>query len=167
MCLGKYFTGYCCWFMRDLGQHTLLAIVVGLWRTSDKTLYWVLLWVMRGFGQHTLLGIIRSDVGHLHQWVQNNPFFILVLVEKSKCRFPYILRNGWSEYPLTNKITWHCFPVSQPLQTWQTCHNPTNLISYSQTCTFPPSRPEDGYMLVILNSSKVHPTHTAEIENVL
>jgi hypothetical protein len=49
-------TGYCCWFMMGL----------------DNTLYLVLLWVMRGFGQHTLLGIIRSDVGHLHQWVKNN-----------------------------------------------------------------------------------------------
>jgi hypothetical protein len=28
---------------------------------------------MRGFRQHTLLGIIiRSDVGRIHQWVQNN-----------------------------------------------------------------------------------------------
>jgi hypothetical protein len=53
-----HFTGYCCWFMT----------------ASDNTLYWVLLWDMRGFGRHTLLGIIRSDVGCLHQWVQNNIF---------------------------------------------------------------------------------------------
>jgi hypothetical protein len=60
--------------MLRLGQHTLLAIVVGLWGASDNTLYWVLLWVMRGFGHHTVVGIIRSDVGRLHQWVQNNSF---------------------------------------------------------------------------------------------
>jgi hypothetical protein len=69
------------------------------------------LWVMRGFGQHTLLGIIRSDVGCLHQWVQNNVLKKIIVV-KSMCRFPYLLRNCWSEYPLTNKITLHCFPVS-------------------------------------------------------
>jgi hypothetical protein len=53
---------------------TLLAIVVGLCGASDNTLYWVLLWLMQGFGQHTLLGITKSDVGRLHQWVQNNIF---------------------------------------------------------------------------------------------
>jgi hypothetical protein len=31
---------------------------------------------MQGFGQHTLLGINKSDVGRLHQWDQNNPFFL-------------------------------------------------------------------------------------------
>jgi hypothetical protein len=85
----RHFIGCCCWFMWGLGQHTLLGIVVGyvaplathvtgycfgVRGASDNTLYWVLLWVMRGFGQHTLLVIIRSDVGRLHQWVQNNPF---------------------------------------------------------------------------------------------
>jgi hypothetical protein len=56
-----HFTGYCCWFMRGLGQHTLLGIVVGY---------------MWSFGYHTLLGIIRSDMGRLHQWVQNKIFFL-------------------------------------------------------------------------------------------
>jgi hypothetical protein len=36
---------------------------------------------MQGFLQHTLLGIIKSDVGRLHQSVQNNPF-LKILVEK-------------------------------------------------------------------------------------
>jgi hypothetical protein len=44
--------------MLRLGQHTLLAIVLGVRGASDNTLYWVLLWVMQGFGQHTLLDII-------------------------------------------------------------------------------------------------------------
>jgi hypothetical protein len=94
--------------MLRLRQHTLLAIVVGLWGASDNTLYWVLLWVMRGFGQHTLLDIIRSDVGRLHQWVQNN-FFLNNSVKKLmlKCRFPYTEANIHSQ-----KITCHCFPVS-------------------------------------------------------
>jgi hypothetical protein len=38
-----HFTGYCCWLMWGLGQHTLLGIVVGF---------------MWGLGQHTLLGIV-------------------------------------------------------------------------------------------------------------
>jgi hypothetical protein len=68
--------------MLRLWQHTLLAIVVGLRGASDNTLCWVLLWVMRGFGQHTLLGIIRSDVGCLPQWVQNNPLKKIIYSRK-------------------------------------------------------------------------------------
>jgi hypothetical protein len=37
-----HLTGYC-WFKCHLGQHTLLAIVVGLSGALDNTLYWVLL----------------------------------------------------------------------------------------------------------------------------
>jgi hypothetical protein len=78
-----HFTGYCCWFMR--------GIVVGYVAPRAYTPYWLLLLVyeierprtthftryfcvMRGFGQHILLGIIRSDMGRLHQWVENNIF---------------------------------------------------------------------------------------------
>jgi hypothetical protein len=32
---------------------------------------------------------------------------------KVEVSVPYLLRNCWSEYPLTNKITWYCFPISQ------------------------------------------------------
>jgi hypothetical protein len=38
-----HLTGHCCWFTWDLGQHTLLGIVVGLRRASGNTLYWILL----------------------------------------------------------------------------------------------------------------------------
>jgi hypothetical protein len=64
-----HITWYYCWFMWDIGQHTLLGIVVGLCGISGNTLYWVLLfrlrgprathitgygcWFMWGFGQHT------------------------------------------------------------------------------------------------------------------
>jgi hypothetical protein len=123
--------GLCAW---GLGQHTLLGI-----GASDNTLYWVSLWAMRGFGQHTLLG-------RPHQWVKK------IIVEKSKCRCPYLLRSG---YPLTHKITWHCFPVSQLISTPVSQLTSTNVtadtirqISYSQTCTFP-NRPEDGYASII------------------
>jgi hypothetical protein len=61
VCVGAratHFTGYCCWFMWGLGQHTLLDIVVGLCGASGNTLYWVLLLVYAGLGQHTLLGIV-------------------------------------------------------------------------------------------------------------
>jgi hypothetical protein len=46
--------------MRGLGQHTLLGIVVGYAR----------FWAAHFTGHH-----FKSDVGRLHQWVQNNPFF--------------------------------------------------------------------------------------------
>jgi hypothetical protein len=57
-----HFTGYCCWLMRGLRQHTLLGIIVGYAR----------FWATNITG---LTGHHRSDVGRLHQWVQNNPFF--------------------------------------------------------------------------------------------
>jgi hypothetical protein len=131
---GQHFTGY--WLM-CLGQH-FLDIAAGLCWASGNTLCWILLWAMRGFGQHTLLGIIRSDVGHLHQWV-------LFLNDSRKVEV--LLRNCRNEYPLTNRITWHCFPVSFiNLYKRATIRQ----ISYSQSCTFPPNRPEDGYMLVTI-----------------
>jgi hypothetical protein len=66
----------------------------------------------------------------------------------SKCRFLYLLRNCWSEYPLTNKITWHCFPVSQLTQT---CHNLTNL-TFTNMHLPQNGRSEDGYKQVMYNS---------------
>jgi hypothetical protein len=33
-------TGYCYWFMRGLGQHTLLGYCCGLCEVSGNTLYW-------------------------------------------------------------------------------------------------------------------------------
>jgi hypothetical protein len=86
--------------MLRLGQHTLLAIVVGMRGASDNTLDWVLLWVMRGFGQQTLVGIIRYDVGRLHQWVQNNPFLNNISSETAEANIPSQTESSW-----------HCFPV--------------------------------------------------------
>jgi hypothetical protein len=71
MCLGQYFTGYCCWFMH-LGKHTLLGdVVVYMPRAilywvlllvyvgpRATHFYWVLLLVMLRLGQHTLLAIV-------------------------------------------------------------------------------------------------------------
>jgi hypothetical protein len=146
MCLGQHFTGYCCWFMwtsgntlylvmllvmLHLGQHTSLAIVVGLRGASDNALYYVLLWAMRGFGQHTLLGIIRSDVGRLHQWVQNNPFNnnsrkVEVSVSVSP---PKLLKR--IPHKQNHMALLSCFPIN--LYKRATIRQ----ISYSQTCTFP------------------------------
>jgi hypothetical protein len=75
-----HFTAYCCWFMRGLGQHTLLGIVVGYARVRATHFT----------GHHYY---IRSDVGRLYQWVQNNLLFFKIIVEKSKCRFPYTEAN--------------------------------------------------------------------------
>jgi hypothetical protein len=109
MCLGQHFTGFC-WFM--WGQHTLLGIVLGYVVPQASNFTGYCCWFMRGLRQHTLLGIVvgyarfwathftwqhyRSDVGRLHQ----NGFKIILFlktIEKSKCRFPYLLRNCWSE----------------------------------------------------------------------
>jgi uncharacterized membrane protein (Fun14 family) len=52
--------------MWDIGQHTLLGIVVGFVapRATHFTDY--CRWLTRGLGQHTLLGII---VGYARSWV--------------------------------------------------------------------------------------------------
>jgi hypothetical protein len=154
----EHITGYCCWLMwasilasgntlywvlffamLHLGQHTLLGIVVGSWGASDNTLYWVLLWVMQGFGQHTLLGIIRSDVGHLHQWVQNNPFFNSRKVEVSVFVhvIPLKLLKWISPHKQNHMALLSWFPIN--LYKCATIQQ----ISYSKTSPSP-KRPEDG-----------------------
>jgi hypothetical protein len=133
--------------MLRLGQQSLLGIVVGLWEASANTLYWVglLLWVMRRFGQHTLLGIIRSDVDRLHQWVQNNLFLNNSRkVKMSVSVSPPKLLKRISPHKQNHMALLPCFLNFYKRAT-------IRQISYSQTCTFPPNHPEDGYTLVILN----------------
>jgi hypothetical protein len=50
---------YCFWFMtmRGLRQHNLLGIIDGYAKFLGNTLYWA--------------SAYRSDVGRLHQWVQD------------------------------------------------------------------------------------------------
>jgi hypothetical protein len=43
-----HFTGYCCWFMWGLGQHTLLGIGVGSCGALGNTLYCILILVYVG-----------------------------------------------------------------------------------------------------------------------
>jgi hypothetical protein len=91
-----HFTDYCCWFTRGLGRHTLLGIVVGYAR----------FWATHFTGHH------KSDIwGAFIDGFKIIPF--LNNSRKVEVSVPYLLRNCWSEYPLTNQITWHCFPVSQ------------------------------------------------------
>jgi hypothetical protein len=115
-----------------LGQHTLLAIVVGLRGASDNTLYLVLLWVMGGFGQHTLLGIISSDVGRLHQWVQHIFFFL------NNCRNVEVLVS------VSPPKLLYCFQIN--LYKRATIRQ----ISYSQTCTFPQTVLRTGICLYLI-----------------
>jgi hypothetical protein len=75
----RHFTGYCCWLMWGLGQHTLPGIVVGLCASGNTLLDIVVgyvaplathitgycCWFTRGLGQHTLLGIV---VGYARFW---------------------------------------------------------------------------------------------------
>jgi hypothetical protein len=72
------------------------VLFVGLCGASGNTLYWVLLLVIQGFSRTHIMGTIRSDVGCLYQWVQNNLFF-KIIVKKSKCRFPYTESNTPSQ----------------------------------------------------------------------
>jgi hypothetical protein len=53
-----HFTGYCCWFMWGLGQHTLLGIVVGLSGASATQFTEHCCWFTWGLGQRTLLYIV-------------------------------------------------------------------------------------------------------------
>jgi hypothetical protein len=113
-----------------------------------------LLWVMRSFGQHTLLGIIRSDVGRLHQWVQNNPFWSNSRkVDVSVSVSPPKLLKRISPHK-QNHMT--LFPVSQLNST----NMPQSDKSHIHKLAPFPNRPEDGYMLVwynIVNGYRVSP----------
>jgi hypothetical protein len=123
-----------------LGQHTLLAIVVGLWGATDNTLYWVLLWAMRGFGQHTVLDIIRYDVGRLINGLKI--IFLKIIVEKSKCRFPYAEPNIPSQRK--SHVTASRFPKLTSTNV------PQFGKSHIHNLHLPPNRPDDGFVLVTL-----------------
>jgi hypothetical protein len=143
-----------------LRQHTLLAIVVGLWGASDNTLYWVLLLVMLRLRQHTLLAMVVGLWGasdNTLYWVlllamrgfgQHillgiivglmwgafiNGFIIILFLNNSR---KVEVSISVSPPKLLKQISPHmallsCFPINLFKRTT------IRQISYSQTCTFP------------------------------
>jgi hypothetical protein len=92
---------------------TLLGIAVGLCYSSGNTLYWLLLLVYEGprttlfagyccglcevldntlyWASYRSAGFINGFIIILFKWVHYNPFK-KIIVERSKCRFLYLLR---------------------------------------------------------------------------
>jgi hypothetical protein len=118
-----HFTGYCCWFTG----------------ASGNTLYCVFLWVMQGFGQHTSLGLMWGAFINGFKII-----LFLIIVEKSKCRFPYLLQNKQNHMALLS-----CFPINV-----DKCAT-IRQISYSQTCTFPQTVQRMGMLVQFSNTGRV------------
>jgi hypothetical protein len=119
------------------------GIVVGLCCASGNTLCWLLLLVYEGPRTTHFTGYccgLCEPSGNTRYWASLGLMwgaFKIIFLKNSSRKVSVSVSPPKSEYPLTNKITWHCFPVSQlPLQT---CHNPTNLIFTN--LHLPPNRP--------------------------
>jgi hypothetical protein len=141
-----HFTGYCCWFYTKVGG------------ASGNTIYWVLLFGLRGLRathitgycclvyvglrQHTLLGIVVGLCG-----ASGNTLYWVLLFGLRGPRATHITGDCW----------WFMWGLGQ--HTHKQNHMPLlpylrnnllyKLLAYSQTCTLPQSRPEDGNILVI------------------
>jgi hypothetical protein len=110
--------------MLRLGQHNLLAIVVGLWGTSGNTLYCAslgLMWAafINGFQNNVLKNII----------VEKFPYTEANIPSQKKS---HVTASRFSKLTSTN------VPHTQSDK------------SHIQNLHLPPNRPEDGYMLAIL-----------------
>jgi hypothetical protein len=83
---------------------------------------------MRGFVQHTLLDIIRSDVGRLHQWIQNNPFRKNNSIRKVEVSR---ISSDTAEANITSQTK--SYGTAFPINLYKRAT--IRQISYSQTCT--------------------------------
>jgi hypothetical protein len=115
-----HFTGYCFLVYVGLWQHTLLGIVVGLCVASGNTLYWVLLLVYVGpWATHFTGSDVDFRISSETAEVNNTRH-----KQNHMPLLPYFLIN----------LLYKLATIRQT--------------SYSQTCTFPQSSPEDGNILV-------------------
>jgi hypothetical protein len=106
--------------------HVLGTVVVNLRGASGNTPYWVLLLVYVGYcfwlccaSSNTLYWLLLVYEGHRTTHFTGYCYGLWEVSGSTHywaslgLMWGAFFRNCFSEYPLTNKITWHCFPVSQ------------------------------------------------------